>query len=72
MLIIELKRRFPIDKIYGITVKNISDKFIIHGEDNEYDYVYSSKKRKEIIEIISSVYMDLKKTDLKISMSFQA
>ncbi len=68
MLIIELKRRFPIDKIYGITVKNISDKFIIHGEDNEYDYVYSSKKRKEIIEIISSVYMDLKKTDLKISL----
>ena len=51
-----LKRRIPIKSIKAITVSKTSDEFVIHGEDNEYDYHYKSKKKRKIIQILAAVY----------------
>lgn len=42
--------------VIGITISNISEEFVIHGKDQEYDYHYVSEKRRKIIEAIYSAY----------------
>ena len=51
-----MKRRFQLSCIKGITMSKITDEFIIHCNDNEYDYQYNSGKKKTIIEIIAKYY----------------
>ena len=43
----------------GITINQLTDEFIIHGLDIEYDYYYISHKRSEIIETINYAYQKL-------------
>ena len=43
----------------GITINQLTDEFIIHGLDIEYDYYYISHKRSEIIETIYYAYQKL-------------
>lgn len=52
--------------ILGITISSISDEFIIHGMDNEYDYHYVTKTRNEIIEILSNAFYELMHEKLKL------
>lgn len=51
--------------ILGITISKITDEFVIHGTDNEYDYDYVSKSRTEIIEIIAKAFYELKNQKIK-------
>lgn len=51
--------------ILGISVSSITNEFIIHGTNREYDYDYVSLRREEIIETISCAYYKLKNKDLK-------
>ena len=51
-----LKRRIPIKSIKAITASKTSDEFVIHGEDNEYDYHYKYKNKRKIIQILAAVY----------------
>jgi serum/glucocorticoid-regulated kinase 2 len=60
-----LKRRIEIEGIRGITVSKIIDDFVIHGNDDEYDYHYVSQRRKRIIEYIAKAFRDLTGQELK-------
>ena len=51
-----LKRRIDINSIKGITLSKLSDEFVIHCNDEEYDYHYVSTKKKKIVEIIAKYY----------------
>ena len=56
------------DIILGITVNKLTDEFIIHGIESEYDYYYISHRRREIISTISSAYYNLKKQYFKFAI----
>ena len=52
----EKKRRIEMENIAGITISKLSDQFIIHCKNEEYDYLYLSPNRFKIIEILETVY----------------
>ena len=54
--------------ILGITVNKLTDEFIIHGIESEYDYYYISHRRNEIIGTISSAYFNLENKKFKFSL----
>ena len=45
----------------------MTDEFVIHGIDSEYDYNYISQNRGEIIETLEKAYFNLVKQKLKFS-----
>ena len=49
----------------AVTVSKLTNEFVIHGSDNEYDYDYVSNDRTKIIGIINNAYYDIKKQNLK-------
>ena len=55
-----LKRRIDYKTIIGITLSKLSDEFVIHCEDIDYDYHFSSGRKKMIVEIISKNYILIK------------
>lgn len=59
-----LKRRIDTKSIRGITVSKITDEFVIHGNDFEYDYNYISPRKKKIIEFISKSYFEVLKKEM--------
>ena len=61
-----LKRRIDYKTIIGITVSKVSDEFIIHCEDIDYDYHFNSKRKKIIIEIITKYLESIKGEELKL------
>ena len=48
-----------------ITLSKLSDEFVIHCEDLDYDYHYISSRKKTIIEIIAKNYEIIKEEELK-------
>ena len=50
----------------GITLSKLSDEFVIHCEDLDYDYHYISSRKKTIIEIIAKNYEIVKEEELKL------
>ena len=60
----KLKRRIKIEDITGITISLINDQFIIHGNAAEYDLLFSSPKRKEIITILEYLSKIISDKDL--------
>ena len=52
----EVKRKFEIKKIGGITLSKKTDSFIIHGIAPEYDYLVTSVNKFQIIEMIEIIY----------------
>ena len=61
-----LKRRIDYKAIMGITLSKLSDEFVIHCEDIDYDYHYISNRKKTIIEIIAKNYEMIKEEELKL------
>ena len=51
-------------KIYGISLSKLTNEFVIHGSDSEYDYNYISEKRKLIIKILSGLFIELQGKEL--------
>ena len=62
----QLKRKIDIKSIKGITIAKQSDEFVIHCNDEEYDYQYISQKKKTIVEIIAKHYYHLIGEELKL------
>lgn len=60
----DLKRRIEIKTIKGITVSKLTDEFVIHGADVEYDYNFISPKKKLIIQLIAETFNKIKGVDL--------
>ena len=61
-----LKRRIGYKTIIGISLSKISDEFVIHCNDIDYDYHYISPKKKTIIEIISKNYQMINEQEIKL------
>ena len=62
----QLKRRIDYKTIIGITLSKQCDEFVIHCEDIDYDYHFSSPRKKTIVEIISKNYLIIKQEELKL------
>lgn len=60
----ELKRRIDLSTLKGITCSKLTEEFVIHGMDLEYDYNYISPKRKAIVKAIAESYFSIKGTEL--------
>ena len=52
----DLKRRIALSLIKGISVSKLTDEFVVHGMEAEYDYDYVSSKRRDIILILGQSY----------------
>ena len=63
-----MKRKISFDIILGITVNKLTDEFVIHGIDSEYDYYYISHNRNEIISTIYNAYYALEQKQFKFSL----
>ena len=61
-----LKRKILYNEILGITYSKITYEFIIHGNNQEYDYAYISQDRNIIICIIANFYESITGKSLKI------
>ena len=62
----KLQRRLDISKLKGITVSIAkgSQEFVIHGNESEHDYLYSSKYKYTIIYLLEGVYEKLRGREL--------
>ena len=54
-----LKKKLPLTSIIGISYSSISDEFIIHGNNDQYDYYYISENKIIIICLIILLYQEL-------------
>ena len=62
----ENKRRIDLKVIQGITLSKLSDEFVIHCCDDDYDYRYISSKKKTIVEILAKYYFNVVGYELKL------
>lgn len=51
-----LKRRIELTLVKGISISKLTDEFVVHGTEGEYDYDFVSAKRGKIIEIMGEAY----------------
>ena len=63
---LSLKRRIDFKTIIGITLSKLSDEFVIHCNDIDYDYHYISPRKKTIVEIIAKYYQEINEEELKL------
>ena len=61
-----LKRRIDLKTIIGISVSRVSDEFVIHCNDIDYDYQYCSKRKRTILEIVAKNYELINEEELKL------
>ena len=62
----KLKRRIKYDQIRGITYSKQNIEFVIHGNDDEYDYYYQSNDRNLILRFIAKFYEEQNGKTIKI------
>ena len=53
-----LRRKIPYNLIRGITYSKLTYEFVVHGNDDEYDYEYLSADRNLIICLIAIFYQN--------------
>ena len=52
----------------GIKINKLTDEFVIHGIEAEYDYYYISHRRNQIIDTIYHAYFNLEQSKFKFSL----
>ena len=62
----EMKRRIPYKEILGISFSNISNEFVVHGNNSQYDYHYNSQDKRLIISLIVFFYDDKINSQIKL------
>ena len=62
------KTKIKIEDIYGITYSTSSTEFAIHFNENNFDYLYNSVNRDEIIMLLQKIYKKLKNQDILFSL----
>ena len=60
----EIRKRLKIEDIIGISYSTESEQFIIHMNENGYDYVFLSPERKKIVKFLQYLHKNLKLEDL--------
>ena len=53
-----LKRRIKYNQIRGITYSKLCKEFVVHGSDDEYDYLFQSSDRNLLISLIAKFYQE--------------
>ena len=61
-----LRRKIAYGLIRGITYSKLTYEFVVHGNDDEYDYEYLSSERNAIICLIAIFYQKATGSPLKI------
>jgi hypothetical protein len=61
-----LKRKIDLNYVRGITVSTMTDEFVVHCNDIEYDYHFMSNRKQKIIEYLSKSYNETNKKDIKL------
>lgn len=64
----DFKRKIELQYILGVSISKLTDEFVIHGQEAEYDYDYVSSKRRIIVEILAKAYEQITQNDLKICL----
>ena len=64
----EIKRKIKIEDLYGITYSKSSNQFVIHMNENDYDYLLLSERRDIIIKLLNDLYEEGKKKELLFSI----
>ena len=54
-----MKRKIPLTSILGLSYSSVSNEFIIHGKNEQYDYAYKSDKKILIICLIILLFQEL-------------
>ena len=62
------RSKIDIRNITGITISKVSDEFVVHTCEIEYDFHYSCEKRTLILEILARVYYFLTRAKLDLSL----
>ena len=62
----DMKRRIPYKEILGISFSNISNEFVVHGNNSQYDYHYNSQDKRLIISLIVFFYDDKNNSQIKL------
>ena len=61
-----LRRKIPYELVRGVTFSKLTYEFVIHGNDDEYDYQYISPDRDLILCIMAIFYQKNVNKSLKI------
>ena len=64
----EIKRRIKLEDLYGITYARDTNQFVIHFNENDYDYLLISENRDKIICFLQYLYEKIKGADLLFSI----
>ena len=51
----DIKRRIKIEELYGITYSKLSNQFVVHLDQNDYDYILQSDNREKIILLLQNL-----------------
>ena len=62
------RSKIDIRNITGITISKISEEFVIHTCEIEYDFHYTSEKRTLILELLARIYFFLSRAKLDLSL----
>ena len=62
----KLKRKMKYSEIRGITFSKLSQEFVVHGIDGEYDYHFQSPEKNILICLIAKFYEDQTNSSLKL------
>ena len=54
-----MKRKIPLTSILGLSYSSVSNEFIIHGKNEQYDYSFISENKLIIICLILLLYQEL-------------
>ena len=63
----EIRRRIKIEDLKGITISTKSNQFILHCNQNEYDYLFIYPDRKKLSKVLQSLYKAKTNLDLLFS-----
>jgi serum/glucocorticoid-regulated kinase 2 len=62
----KVKRKIKYDQIRGITFSKQNTEFVVHGNDDEYDYLFRSSERDIILSFIAKLYEEQNGKTLKL------
>eukprot|EP00164_Ancoracysta_twista_P019277 GFYU01033825.1.p1 GENE.GFYU01033825.1~~GFYU01033825.1.p1 ORF type:complete len:143 (+),score=42.50 GFYU01033825.1:60-431(+) len=65
----KINRRVEISKISGVSLSSLQDGFFVVHVAGEYDYVFQSNKKTEIVSILAETFKGLTSNTLNVTFS---
>eukprot|EP00761_Pharyngomonas_kirbyi_P008029 gb/GECH01008040.1/.p1 GENE.gb/GECH01008040.1/~~gb/GECH01008040.1/.p1 ORF type:complete len:1589 (+),score=433.96 gb/GECH01008040.1/:1-4767(+) len=64
-----VKRRIPVEDIDGVSLSSLTDGYFVMHVPNEYDYMYESDRKTEIVDVLSNLLQKNTGRNLKLNVS---